>query len=106
MRILMIMVGFLAQFILCHTLTFSQVVEQNGMSDQENEFYITRRGTMFPLRDCAMIKNFEIKRIGKEEALEKGMKPCSVCIKNQIFKQEVVQQQQQLNTGIKLEYLK
>ncbi len=45
------------------------------------EYVITKRGTMFHHEDCPLIQKNETRAIGLQEAGEKGIRPCSVCLK-------------------------
>ncbi len=71
------------------------------------EVYISRRGLTFHQKDCSVIQGFEVKKVTLQEAVEKGMRPCAVCFKEDAaLNTEVQQESEKKNRGEKLEYLK
>ena len=48
------------------------------------DVYVTKRGKKYHKETCSLIKNKNARAISKEEALEKGLKPCRRCFKEDI----------------------
>ena len=46
------------------------------------DVYVTKRGTRYHLSACQVVHDEETSVISLEEAQEKGMRPCEICITN------------------------
>jgi len=45
------------------------------------DVYVTKNGKKYHAEDCRWIKNRETVKMTEEKAIEKGYKPCGVCMK-------------------------
>ena len=48
------------------------------------DVYRTKNGKKFHTVDCPLIKNKKPQQITRQEALEKGLTPCSKCFKDEV----------------------
>ena len=87
--------------------TDSQPAATSTVVNPAMDVYISRRGLTFHKQDCSVIQGYEVKKVTLEEAVEKGMKPCPVCLKdNAALNTEIQKESEQKNKGEKLNYLK
>ena len=62
----------LTMFVSMTTLAFAEQV------------YVTKNGKKYHTAECPLIITKSPQKISKEEAVEKGLKPCSKCFKDEV----------------------
>jgi len=59
------------------------------------DVYVTKRGKKYHKEDCVFLRNKEVKKIDKDEAIKKHMTPCKKCFKEDISAAESIETDKQ-----------